>query len=87
MIVCGTGIAPFIRDLMDVQERHVYNWPWDFGAALIKLIYFQEEVESFLKTGTLSKLSLAQSIDPDVPKHMSKMFSKMERPSFYPTNL
>lgn len=82
MIACGTGIAPFIGFLELLQERQVYNW-LIFGLRSCKTDFiFQEEVESFLQNGTLSKLSLAQSRDPDVPKTYVQDVLKKEKTEF-----
>lgn len=80
MIASGTGIAPFIGFLEILQLESVpFSW-LIFGLRSCKTDFiFQEEIEEFLQNGTLSKLSLAQSRDPDAPKAYVQDILKKEK--------
>lgn len=86
MIACGTGIAPFIGflEILDSFKSEIpFNW-LIFGLRSIKNDFiFEEEVNSFLQNGTLSKLSLAPSRDPDHPKVYVQDILKKEKAEFF----
>ena len=92
MIASGTGIAPFVGFLEILQKQKqkngttsasAFNW-LIFGLRSSKTDFiFQEEIETFLQNGTLSKLSLAQSRDPDEPKTYVQDILKKEKAEFF----
>ena len=87
MIASGTGIAPFIGFLEILQQaQNNFNLPFNwliFGLRSSKTDFiFQKDLEKFLQLGTLSRLSLAQSRDPDTPKTYVQDLLKKEKIEF-----
>ena len=70
MVGPGTGVAPFRAFLHDRKAADSKGGAWlFFGHQRSAADYFYEdEMESFLGDGTLSKISLAWSRDHDTPK-------------------
>ena len=70
MVGPGTGVAPFRAFLHDRKAADSKGGAWlFFGHQRRAADYFyEEEMESFLHDGTLSKISLAWSRDADTPK-------------------
>ena len=70
MVGPGTGVAPFRAFLHDRKAADSKGGAWlFFGHQRRAADYFyEEEMESFLEDGTLSKISLAWSRDAETPK-------------------
>ena len=70
MVGPGTGVAPFRAFLHDRKAADSKGGAWLFYGHQRRAAdyFYQEEMESFLQDGTLSKISLAWSRDADTPK-------------------